>query len=127
MRRKLIAGMLLFAFASRALVPMGFMPATGRAFPLQICPDGFPPQLLHHSMDNAHGAHGVGGSTHHHDSSASEHCTFAAVAGAPPAANTPAVPASFAGTLTPLFDTARPIDRAQWFRIQQPRGPPSPA
>jgi hypothetical protein len=127
MRRKLIAGILLFAFASRALVPMGFMPATGEAFPLQICPDGFPPQLLHHGMEHAHGTHGSGGSTHQHDSSVSEHCAFAAVAGAPPAANTPAVQVSFAGTLTPQLDTTRPIFRALRFRIQQPRGPPSPA
>jgi hypothetical protein len=126
MRRKLIAGILLFAFASRALVPMGFMPATGLAFSLQICPDGFPAQLLHHSMDDAHGAHGAGSSTHHHGSSASEHCAFAAAAGALPAA-TPAEAAPFAGTLTPLFYTTSPSYRTQRYRIQQPRGPPSPA
>jgi Protein of unknown function (DUF2946) len=127
MRRKLIAGILLFAFASRALVPMGFMPAMGHAFPLQICPDGFPPQLLHRGIDHKHGAYGAGGSTHHHDSSVSDHCAFAAVTGAPPAANTPAVPGSFAGTQTALFDTTRSIYRTQRFRIQQPRGPPLPA
>jgi hypothetical protein len=37
---------LLVALVVRALIPAGFMPATDRPFSFQICPDGFPAQLL---------------------------------------------------------------------------------
>jgi hypothetical protein len=64
--RLLIAGVLLFAFVLRSLVPEGFMPASERPFSVEICPEGFPAQLL------AHGGH------HHHGGghSYTEHCVF---------------------------------------------------
>jgi hypothetical protein len=37
-KHELIAGILLFAFAVRALVPQGFMPASDRPFSIEICP-----------------------------------------------------------------------------------------
>jgi hypothetical protein len=122
-RRKLIAGILLLVYATRALVPTGFMPATDHAFLLRICPEGFPAQLLHGAMDHEHGAHSSGGGVHHHGSQG-EHCLFAAAGNAPPAAHALLLLASLASTLTPLFDTERPVYRAQRFHIQQPRGPP---
>ena len=122
-RRELIVSILLLALASRALVPTGFMPATDHAFFLRICPEGFPAQLLHGAMDHEHGAHGSGGGVHHHGSQC-EHCLFAAAGNAPPAAHALPVRVSLASTLTPLFETARPVYRAQRFHIQQPRGPP---
>src|ERR1700729_1786426 len=80
--RKFIASILLVALAFRALVPAGFMPAPDHLFSLEICPDGFPPQLLHHGMDHVPGMHHSGGASHSHNSARSEHCVFAAVASA---------------------------------------------
>jgi hypothetical protein len=36
----------LLAFALRALIPVGFMPAADGTISLMICPGGFPPELL---------------------------------------------------------------------------------
>jgi hypothetical protein len=124
-RHQLIAGILLIALAFRALVPTGFMPATGQVFTLEICPDGFPPQLLHRAMDHEHGAHHSHGTSHHHDTLRCEHCGFAAVAGAGPTANSLIMLVPLESTLTPLLDTARPAYQAQRFLVQQPRAPPA--
>jgi hypothetical protein len=37
---------MLLAFTVRAFIPHGYMPAMNRPFSFQICPDGFPAQLL---------------------------------------------------------------------------------
>jgi hypothetical protein len=42
--------LILLALALRALVPVGFMPATDGTFSLMICTDGFPPSLLPQTM-----------------------------------------------------------------------------
>ncbi len=63
--RQLLAALMLTAFAVRALVPAGFMPAGG-AFSIEICPEGFSAQLLPHG-----GHHPPGGSPTH-----TEHCVF---------------------------------------------------
>jgi hypothetical protein len=124
-RHQLIASILLIALAFRALVPTGFMPAAGQAFTLEICPDGFPAQLLHPPMDHEHGAHHSHGASHHHDPLRCEHCGFAAVAGAGPAAHSLLVLVPLSSTLAPLLDAARQAYRAQRFLIQQPRAPPA--
>ena len=46
-RARLAAGLLL-AFALRALIPIGFMPAADGTLSLMICPGGFPLELLPH-------------------------------------------------------------------------------
>jgi hypothetical protein len=74
--RKLIAGVMLLAFAVRALVPQGFMPSSDRPFTVEICPEGFPAELLM-----------LGGHHHHHGGphSLTDHCVFGtACASAPP-------------------------------------------
>ena len=74
--RKLISAVLLLAFALRALIPPGFMPATDRPFMVEICPEGFPAELLM-----------LGGHHHHHGGphSQTEHCVFGtACASGPP-------------------------------------------
>jgi hypothetical protein len=74
--RKLIAGVMLLAFAVRALVPQGFMPSSERPFTVEICPEGFPAELLM-----------LGGHHHHHGGpqSQTEHCVFGtACASGPP-------------------------------------------
>jgi hypothetical protein len=42
----LIAGVMLAAVASRALIPPGFMPASGRPFSLEICREGLTANIL---------------------------------------------------------------------------------
>jgi hypothetical protein len=54
--RMLIAGVMLFAFAVRSLIPLGFMPSSERPFSVEICPEGFPVQLLVHAGQHHHGA-----------------------------------------------------------------------
>ena len=64
---RLIGGVILLAFALHALVPQGFMPASDRPFTVEICPEGFPAELLM-----------LGGHHHHHGGphSQAEHCVF---------------------------------------------------
>jgi hypothetical protein len=54
---------MLFAFAVRSLIPEGFMPSSARPFSVEICPEGFPAQLLaghlHHGKDHLHIDHCV--------------------------------------------------------------------
>jgi hypothetical protein len=124
---KLIAGILLIALAFRALVPAGFMPAPDHAFTLEICPEGFPPQLLHHGMGHGVGAHLPGAAPHSHHSARAEHCVFAAAAGAGPATHVHGVQAPLDSALAPSIETAPFALRTERFRIQQPRAPPTPA
>jgi hypothetical protein len=124
-RYQLIAGILLIALAFRALVPTGFMPAADEPFTLEICPDGFPAQLLHPPKGHEHGAHHSRGTSHHHDSLRGEHCGFAAVAGAGPAAHPLPMLVPLESMLAPLLDTACPAYQARRFLIQQPRAPPA--
>jgi hypothetical protein len=45
-QRLWVISTLLIALVVRALIPAGFMPATDRPFSFQVCPDGFPAELL---------------------------------------------------------------------------------
>jgi len=73
--RLVIVGAMLFAFAGHALIPQGFMPASGHPFSVEICPEDFPAQLLMHAGHHHHG----GGHAR------TEHCVFGcACNGAPP-------------------------------------------
>jgi hypothetical protein len=125
--RKFIAGILIVALAMRALVPTGFMPAADHRFSLEICPDGFPAQLLHYGTSHGHGMHHSGGAAHSHDAARSEHCVFAAVASAGAATHALIVHLPLDSSLVPLFDTAHSVFRTSRFRTQQPRAPPAPA
>jgi hypothetical protein len=82
-RRALIAGIMLVAFALRALIPAGFMPASGRPFSLEICWDGLPAGMLVHSA-------------HHHSGSPahSDHCVFGTACSAGPTPHPP-LPSDF--------------------------------
>ncbi len=129
-QRQWLFSILLLALFVRALVPAGFMPSSEQPFSFQICPDGFPAQLLHGA--DAHQHH------HHHDAGdqtsdrgphehgvRAEHCVFAAAA-------TVSTIAQVALLLTPLerhaashvYD-ARPIPELTRHRVQQPRAPPA--
>jgi hypothetical protein len=63
--RTLVVSLMLAAFAVRALIPAGFMPAPSMPLTLEICPEGFPTQLLGHAGHHHHGGHGQ-----------SDHCSF---------------------------------------------------
>ncbi len=113
-RRTLTAGILLVAFAVRALIPPGFMPATDRPFSIDICWEGLPAGLLAHrepshadatgmdmdsmdmdSMDMGSmdmGPMGVGAMpahSHSRTSSHSEHCVFGTACSAGPVSHLP--------------------------------------
>jgi hypothetical protein len=113
---RLIAGVMLLAFALRALIPQGFMPASDRPFALEICPEGFPAQLLM-----------LGGHHHHHGGphSQTEHCVFGT-------ACAPGPPMQIAllthRSLTRLLHAAPVITVAALVRLvylPHVRGPPS--
>jgi hypothetical protein len=129
--RHTIIGALLIALFVRALIPVGFMPDTDRPFSFQICPDGFPAQLLRNAQDEhaAHHEHGGGGeqeqgSPHEHSFSKSQHCVFAAAAGVGPLAFALILFAPTASLDAPEFLDVLPALQPQRHRIQQPRGPP---
>jgi hypothetical protein len=114
--RKLIAGVMLLAFALRALVPQGYMPASDRPFMVEICPEGFPAELLM-----------LGGHHHHHGGphSQTDHCVFGtACASAPPsqlASITDRLPTGFVGA-APRVAVAASV---RLVYLPHVRGPPS--
>ena len=113
--RQLLAALMLAAFAVRALVPTGFMPASGGAFSIEICPEGFSAQLLRHG-----GHHPPGGSPTH-----TEHCVFGS-AGASGPVRQLAAPGDVA--LLQHTPAARCIAAATAVRLvhlPQARGPPA--
>jgi len=140
--RHWLISLLLVAVSVRALIPAGFMPSPDHPFTLQICPDGFPAQLLqqspahspaghegHHGHDHAGMADAPepdhGSPAHQHESPRAEHCVFAAAAGAGPLAQTPIIAAAADPGAAPRSVAAPPVFESHRFRIQQPRGPPA--
>jgi hypothetical protein len=144
-----MAGIMLVAFASRALIAPGFMPASGRPFSIEICPEGLSAEVLarvepSHSMDHADSmamesmgmdsmaADGSmhrepAGSSHHHrgNPSQSEHCVFGTSCSAGPMSHLP-LPSDFsssrefrAATFASLAAAVRVV------HLPQPRAPPS--
>lgn len=102
--------MLLF----RAYVPVGFMPARGTPFLLELCPAAAPmPMSAHHHHSNSH--------THF------ENCPFGSASASGPAPHI-AVPSP---TLPIDLEIAATIELwpvgIQLVYLPQPRGPPLPA
>jgi hypothetical protein len=143
--RTLIAGLMLVAFASRGLIPPGFMPASGRPFLMELCWEGLPADMIAPgepspempmdmesmgmesmpgdsltSRDGAlHGAHHRSGSL-----SLSEHCVFAAACFAGPIPHLP---------LPSLYSSAQQLRQValasmaadvRVVYLPQPRAPP---
>lgn len=149
-----MASIMLVAFALRALIPPGFMPASDRAFSFEICPEGFPADLLANGgpagassmdMDSApagsigdamrsepvgistsHGAPLQGAHTHHGNPWHSEHCVFgsACSAGPTPHLLLPADIASFKQPRTVAF--ASIAGAVRLVHLPQSRAPPAP-
>jgi hypothetical protein len=130
-----LLGALLVALIVRSLIPAGFMPATDRPFSFQICPDGYPAHLLKPAAGDPHADHHhphdanddtSGGDTHRHSSAGSEHCAFAATAGAAgPLAWASALFVAAPALEKPEFFYVSPSLPPLSFRVQQPRGPPA--
>jgi hypothetical protein len=111
----LIAALLLLAFVARALVPQGFMLASEGRISIEICPDGFPAQLLGHAGHHHHGgAHWQ-----------SEHCLFGSASATGPVSHVPPLTGVFIAAITP----AAPVDSAavliRLVHLPHVRGPPA--
>jgi hypothetical protein len=110
-----LAIVLLAAFFFRAYIPVGFMPASGTPFLLELCPTyagGMPAhQHQHHSPA-------------HNDF---QNCPFGSAPAQGPVSALLAFepPGQIASALTVSLDFERPIIRP--YRAHQPRGPPTPA
>jgi hypothetical protein len=151
--RKLIAGMMLLAFAVRALIPPGFMPATDRPFSIEICWEGLPAQMLAHggpaghadSMDmgsmssgsmssdsmradpvraSTHESHPPGGQHHSGGSPHSEHCVFGTACSAGPIPHLP-LPSDISSTEQLLaVDFVSVAGTVRLVHLPPPRAPP---
>jgi hypothetical protein len=93
-RLTLVTSLMLVAFAARALIPPGFMPASGRPFPVEICWEDFPAGMLRHGGPSGDGSMRMdfmGGAHHHHPGSPAhgEHCVFGTACSAGPIPHLP--------------------------------------
>jgi len=132
--RRWLISMVLMALAVRALVPAGFMPATDRPFSFEICPDGFPAQLLHQGGEVAHHHHHAqdDGSTqsptpgsHDHGAARAEHCVFAAAASVGPAPQIAVLLDAIESLAPPQLYFFTRLPELTRHRVQQPRAPPA--
>jgi hypothetical protein len=125
-----IISLLLVVLGVRALVPAGFMPSTEKPFSFQICPDGFPAQLLKSSQGEHHQHHHGGGGDDEQpqpsdDSMRGEHCVFAPAAGAGPAPEGPLLSAVPPTQVRLQLETESAILSPQRFRRPPSRAPPT--
>jgi hypothetical protein len=113
-RREFIASVMLAVLALRLLIPVGFMPESGKPFSVTICHTDLPQPLSTHK----------GHSGNHLPC---EHCTcVSAPAGGPAADSVRVLP------ITPTVSTHVLLPKplrigVRLVRVQQPRAPPSPA
>jgi hypothetical protein len=111
---RLLAGLMLAAFAVRALIPQGFMPSHAAPLSLEICPDGLPAQLL------AHGVHRHPGGHPH-----SEHCVFGSTAGYGPVTQLTSPGLLSFGLQAPLPSAPAAAIPIRLVHLPQARGPPA--
>jgi hypothetical protein len=117
-RYDLLTGILLVLLLFRAYVPVGFMPASGTPFLLELCPAASPVPLP------AHAEHHHAGDTHALTHAHFENCPFGSTPGAGPLAHIIAFapPATIVDQLVLPSDALRLGVRLP--RAHQPRGPP---
>ncbi len=123
-RRDSLTSVLLAMLLFRAYVPVGFMPASGNPFLLELCPAAdqspmswqMPAHHLHHHTGSHAGPH-----AHF------ENCPFGSVPAAGPISLIAAfeAPAPVVSEPPAAFDA--PQQRARLSRAHLPRGPPAPA
>jgi hypothetical protein len=134
--RQWLISLVLLALAVRALVPAGFMPATDRPFSFEICPDGFPAQLLHQGSEAVHQHHhhdaqNDGSSqsstpgSHDHGAARAEHCVFAAAASVGPAPQIAVLVHAIESLAPPQLYFFTRLPELTRHRVQQPRAPPA--
>jgi hypothetical protein len=114
-RRHLLTSFLLAMLLFRAYVPVGFMPASGTPFLLELCPAAAPmpmsmPMPGHHQHSDTH-AH-------------FEHCPFGSASASGPAPHVGTVAPTLSIDLEPAVTIALLPGGAQLVHLPQPRGPP---
>jgi len=120
-----MASIMLVAFASRALIPPGFMPASGRPFSIEICWEGLSADMLAH-VEPSTSHHGPQQGPHHHRGipSQSEHCVFGTACSAGPIPHLP-LPSEFSSALKLRAVAFASIAVAvRVVHLPQPRAPP---
>jgi len=132
--RKSVAGVMLTAFALRALVPPGFMPASDRPFSIEICWEGLPAAALPHDEPMDMGSMGMStrdaapadASAHNHarHPSHTEHCVFGTACSAGPVPHLSLL--SDISTSQPLRAPAfvSAVGSVRLVHLPQPRAPP---
>jgi hypothetical protein len=112
-RRDLLTSILLAILLFRAYVPVGFMPASGTPFLLELCPAASSMQMPAHH--------------HHHTESHThfDHCPFGSAPAAGPISQLIAFESAgqIASQIAVTFDSLQLGVRLP--RAHQPRGPPS--
>ncbi len=114
-RLTLLASIMLVAFATRALIPAGFMPTSERPFSIEICWEGFPADMLTH------------GEPHHHHSgspSHSEHCVFGTACSAGPTPYLPLPSDSSSAKQLRAVAVVSIAGAVRLVHLPQPRAPP---
>ena len=111
--RLLVAGVMLFAFAVRSIIPAGFMPSTQRPFSVEICPEGFPAQLL----PGAHLHHGKG---HLHI----DHCVFCTASASGPPSYSLVLTVLSLSALAPVIPSVARAVVVRLVYLPHSRGPP---
>ena len=113
-RRELVTSILLVAVVFHALIPAGFMPASGKPFSLTICRPDFPAPASPQDT----GRH-PGNAPH------TEHCAFGNAPAAGPAMEVARVLPTPVGAAGPILLLSEPLHlNVGLVRVQQPRGPP---
>jgi hypothetical protein len=118
-RRNFSIGLLLVALLLRAYIPVGFMPANGTPFLLELCPAATPmPASMSMSMPAHH---------HHHSDSHNQFqvCPFGSAPAPGPVSHLAffAPPPAMASRAIVAFTSLRPQVHRE--AAHQPRGPPS--
>jgi hypothetical protein len=109
----LVTRLLLMALLFRAFVPVGFMPASGAPFQVELCPAAAPKQMPVHHLHQHSGTH-----THF------EHCPFGSAPAPGPLCHVIAF-APQAPFVSPSVVAFEPLYLGVRLRhAHQPRGPP---
>jgi hypothetical protein len=109
---------MLVAFAARALIPPGFMPASGQPLAIEICWEDFPARML--------GQGGAAHAHHHHPGSPAhaEHCVFGTACSAGPIPHLP-LPAVVSPARQPYaVELVSAAGTVRLVHLPQPRAPP---
>lgn len=136
--RMLMASIVLVAFASRMLIPQGFMPASGRPFLMQICAEGLSAEMLADLAPARAGSMDMDmmsmpmdpmpvQDAHHHSGSPAhvEHCIFGTVCGAGPVPHLPLANAFLPAAPLRAQAVASLAGPARLVHLPQARAPPS--